>query len=147
MSEKVYIAKESTSQSILSNSNSILSKIGAAGDTGSSTLFGKIAAAQDTVNRIKISGQTILTGGFCDGTEESPIEITGKGYLYVAPLSKTISGGAYRTVLSIDGAVVSDTTTNSVGIFCGIMLPFYQSVQFFGTVETYSPSYIVFLQE
>ncbi len=42
MSEKVYIAKESTSQSILSNSNSILSKIGAAGDTGSSTLMGKM---------------------------------------------------------------------------------------------------------
>lgn len=72
MSEKVYIAKESTSQNILG-------KIGAAEDSGDTTLFGKMNAVYEATEKGIL---TKVMTGVVPETETTILDVSGKGALH-----------------------------------------------------------------
>lgn len=126
----------------------VLDLIGASVDSGNSTVMGKLNATNKVVGALQVSNQTILTGKMDEGTKESPLVITGKGYLYL-PRSGGISGGDYYTRIDIDNQVVCENVGNQCYDWAGWSIPFYKSVSLCGkTNNGYSNglSYVVLLQ-
>lgn len=108
----------------------VLDLIGNTGDTGNSTVMGKLNEANKTVDTLLVKNQTILSGGLRQGTRESPVIITGRGYLYIQLNGGFTSGYSYYCKIIIDGNVVIEYDSgNSKGsIPANVLMPFYKNV-------------------
>lgn len=108
----------------------VLDLIGASGDSGNTTVMGKLNEANKTVDTLLVKNQTILSGKLRQGTQESPVIITGRGYLYIQLSGGFISGSGYYCKIIIDGNVVIeyDSGHSKGSIPANVLIPFYKNV-------------------
>ena len=119
----------------------VLDLLGTSGDSGNSTVMGKLNEANKIADTLLVKSQTILSGRLKQGTQEAPVIITGRGYLYISALKNYSTGyGSYCKII-IDDNVVID---GSLGYIAEEnLMPFYKNVSL--CCNNNESVYVVFL--